>query len=799
MAYNEFDNGMTPNRQRDLVLSINEFCFLQNKTNGTIKSHVGPLTMTISQQESLVNFNSKTKKFEEVSNFEDAKQLFVSAPEGWYIVLKNPTGNGSHPEPNKANITPDDMKIGTKVNIAGPTSFALYPGQMAKVIRGHKLRSNQYLIARVYDAEAAMSNSKTGTIINAEGKEIESKTQKYFVGQLLIIKGTEISFYIPPTGVEVVPSESGEYIRDAVTLERLEYAILKDEDGEKRYVHGPAVVFPAPTETFVLSSKGNCIFKAIELSPISGIYIKVIAPYTDEKGVEHSLGEEMFITGNDQMIYYPRPEHTMISYDGKIIHHAIAIPKGEGRYILNRLTGEISTIIGPQMYLPDPRTEVVVLRKLTYKECELYYPNNQDVLNYNLNINEKNVQKAVSRGLPNITTCVLDTTPTTLADVESSAAISRDTSYTKPRTITLDNKYNGVISINIWNNYAVNVVSKTGESEIVEGSITRILDYDEHLEEFDTEKGQEVYKQILNNKIEDGFTVTTSDLVPVTICVEYTVDFMQEFKNKWFSVNNDEKFIKDKCRVLIKKAIKNYSIADIYKDGENIIHSILVPEQKIVFEDNGTCIKEATLLNAQFNDSLKKKFDENQSEIISKNLQLADAEEQLNLTKKLAEYNMNIQDIEYNQNKKDIEYALNLEMEKLNKVSTIEKEKRKEEKDKLTAKQALQKSYEEINNAEIARRKALYEQTHNEEVQRVEIEKEEKINHANMIKSIFESISPDLISALESKSNAEMLSTVTQSMAPYAIAGEESVAETTNKLLRGTSLENVVNAIVKKD
>ena len=47
------------------------------------------------------------------------------------------------------------MNIGTKINIPGPVSFALYPGQMAKVIKGHSLRSNQYLLARVYDADSA--------------------------------------------------------------------------------------------------------------------------------------------------------------------------------------------------------------------------------------------------------------------------------------------------------------------------------------------------------------------------------------------------------------------------------------------------------------------------------------------------------------------------------------------------------------------------------------------------------------------------------------------------------------------
>jgi major vault protein len=221
---------------------------------------------------------------------------------------------------------------------------------MAKVVRGHRLRSNQYLLARVYDADAANANASTATIVDAEGNEATQKTEKYYVGQLLVIKGTEVSFYMPPTGIEVIPvgGAGDEYVRDAVTLERLEYAILKDEDGEKRYVHGPAVVFPEPTEVFVEAPKGGTIFRALELSPISGIYIKVIAEY-EENGKKHPIGEELFITGNEQMIYYPRPEHAMIQYDGKYMHHAIAIPEGEGRYIMNRLTGEIKTVVGPRM------------------------------------------------------------------------------------------------------------------------------------------------------------------------------------------------------------------------------------------------------------------------------------------------------------------------------------------------------------------------------------------------------------------------------------------------------------------
>ena len=56
--YGEEFNGVGMNQQRDLVLSINEFCFLQNKTNGSIRSHVGPLT-TLKRQDSYLSLLQK--------------------------------------------------------------------------------------------------------------------------------------------------------------------------------------------------------------------------------------------------------------------------------------------------------------------------------------------------------------------------------------------------------------------------------------------------------------------------------------------------------------------------------------------------------------------------------------------------------------------------------------------------------------------------------------------------------------------------------------------------------------------
>lgn len=800
-------------QQRDLVLSINEFCFLQNKTNGSIKSHVGPLTMTISQQEALVTFNSRTKKFEETNDFERAKQLFISAPEGWYVVLKNPTTDNKYPEPGQANTSPSTIKIGTKINVSGPKSFALYPGQMAKVVRGHKLRSNQYLLARVYDAEAAKNSINSATIVDAQGKDMENQTTEYFVGQLLVIKGTEVSFYMPPTGIEVIPvdGEGDKYVRDAITLERLEYAILKDEDGEKRYVHGPAVVFPKPTETFVESPKGGSIFRALELSPISGIYVKVIAPYTEiikteegAKEVVHNIGDELFITGKEQMIYYPRPEHAMIQYDGKYMHHAIAIPNGEGRYILNRLTGEIKTIKGPQMYLPDPRTEVVVKRKLTTKECRLFYPGNSEVLAYNEGLNEKATEKMARKGMTNASDSITGAYSTsnqeaTLAIFEANANISRGVSYTKPRTITLDTKYEGVVAIDVWDGYAINVISKSGKREVISGPITRLLDYDETLNSFEGEYGEEAFLKIKNNKITTAITALTKDYVTVQINISYWVNFLEKHKDKWFSIGNYRKFLCDHMNNTIKRSVKTFTVEEFYKDSLNIIrNAVFSNKEESEFNptfENGMTIYDIEVERVLFESRIANMLEEHQKNEISQTLELSNAEKKMANTLKLAEYKKREDDLNH-QIKMHV-----LELNNTYELNRMENEAKKQEKSRVekaaaaNAEHDLQEIHNLIAKAKLERDKAADSARIETEKALAEIEKDKQKAYAETVAEIMKSVTPDLVAALNTKANADMLETVSKAVSPYSIANGESVSETVNRLLRGTSLEDTLKNI----
>ena len=804
-------------RQKDIVLAVNEFCHVISKTNGAIKTYTGPITMTISAQEALVVFNPKSKQFEETQDFNKAKQIFVSAPEGWYVVLKNPTTDGGHPDAAKAVNSPE-LSIGRKINIAGPCSFSLYPGQMAKTVQGHRLRSNQYLLARVYDAEAAEASRDTATIVDTEGKDVTNKKkEKYFVGQLLVIKGTEISFYMPPTGIEVLPigGNGHNYVRDAVTLERLEYAILKDEDGEKRYVHGPAVVFPKPTETFVDSPKGGSIFRALELSPISGIYVKVIAAYKDENGVDHPIGEELFITGKDQMIYYPRPEHAMIQYDGKYMHHAIAIPEGEGRYILNRLTGEINTIRGPQMYLPDPRTEVVVKRKLTQSECEAWYPGNTEVLQYNNMLNEKHVEKLARSGNTNITS--LDMAYSTanqtdsLAIFEANANISRGVSYTKPRTITLDTKYDGVVAIGVWTGYAINVVSKSGKREVVVGPVTRLLDYDETLESMSLSTGNPktsdrllntAYLRVENNKISDTIDCKTKDYVDVQIKLSYNVDFLKEYKDKWFNIENYVKFLTDHCRSIIKREARKYSIKDFYANSTDIIRNIILKTSDKetkgrVFTENGMIINDVEILNVFVEHSVAQMLGAHQEEIIRKTIELSDADARLEVITKLAEVEKAETELAHENELYRLDLKKQVELEELKNEEELEEKRRLKVETAAKAEKDLQETLEAIHNAKLAREKAQHDLDYENRKQIASIEAEKQKAYADSVKEIMASISPDLVAALNAQANVDIMNGLGKSIAPYAIANGESVADAVNTLVRGTTMEKVLKDISK--
>lgn len=651
-----------PERIGDLVLPQGTYVLVQDGSNGQVDVIVGPNKTAMQETDKPVVYDHpQTRRFIKVGNALEAVKSFSTANEGQYLVLHSPSKTAKEHPAKGRNTDAVDLNIGNKINLTGPRSFALFPGQFAEIIDGHQLKSNEYLVVRVYNETSAKENFDKAITKPAEGtkKITEIKKDELVNGKLFIIKGTEVSFYIPPTGIEVV-NENGLYVRKAVTLERLEYCILLDQAGNKSYKKGPDVVFPEPTEEFI-GQNGNNKFRALELNDNMGIYIKVIADYADNKA-----GDELFITGAEQKIYYPQPEHALVKYGDQIIHFAIAIPAGEGRYILNKVSGAVEMVKGPKMFLPDPRKEVVVKRILDDRTIELFYPGNEEAKEYNqelqgmmesMSIENEDASRSFSNsgryfsannltGNDRSTVLMSDleygTGSSNLALGEASVAqgysgvkgqagyvgtrgslskstsLKRGTKFTKPRTITLDTKYEGVVSMNVWPGYAIQVIMKNGEREVVHGPKVVLLEYDETLEVLELSTGKPktdntlfktVYLQTMNNIVSDIIEVETKDSVTVSIRLSYRVNFRKEDAAKWFSVSNYVKLLTQHLRSVIRNSVKKHTIENFNNNATDIIRDLVLGESKEgkregkTFVENGMNVYDVEVLNIRIGDA----------------------------------------------------------------------------------------------------------------------------------------------------------------------------------------------------
>ena len=268
------------NIKRDLVLAPGTYAYVQDTSKGIVKVYTGPTVVNPTAQERPVVYNPKNGTFQVCTALEDAVQKSPIAVEGYYLTLKNPAKKGEHPTDGSSQVSPD-LDVGRKINIPGPCMFALWPGQDAAYIRGHHLRSNQYLLVRVYNEDEARKNWPNAVAklaADAVAKAVMEIPEDLTVGRMFLIKGNEVSFYMPPTGVSVVAEEPNKYVRDALTLERLEYCILVDEDGNKRYERGPQVVFPAPTEHFITGKDDSKKFRATELKRFKVCTLRLSRP-----------------------------------------------------------------------------------------------------------------------------------------------------------------------------------------------------------------------------------------------------------------------------------------------------------------------------------------------------------------------------------------------------------------------------------------------------------------------------------------------------------------------------------------
>lgn len=822
-------------RDRDLVLAPGEYAYVKDTTKGHVNTYVGPFKVSMSNTDQPVVWDTTKRRFVDVGT-DKAVQTDSIAPEGFYIALYNPAEN--YPIPGTATSTVK-LQVGHRVNIHGPVNFSLWPGQTASVIRGHHLHSNQYLLAQVYNDVAANANWKEAVVKSPDGSETVVEPRTFTPGQLLIIKGTDVSFFMPPTGIKVVPeSDSKLFVRDAVTIERLEYCILLDEDGNKRFVVGPDVVFPEPTEQFVVGPDGSRKFRAIELNETTGIYIKVIADYTDEKtGVKHKAGDELFITGKEQAIYVQREEHSVIRYGDQTKHYAVAVPAGEGRYVLNRTTGVISLVRGPKMLLCDPRTEVIVRRVLAEGTARLWYPNNEKVVQINKELEAANLTAiatsvtAYAAGLAAMPMAAPSYTST--GGTRGLAALNyqdevaakqsrqimgdtfqRGTAFTPPRTITLDTKYEGAVSINVWTGYAVLIVNKTGQRRVVIGPSNLLLEYDETLAPLELSTGtpksteklfRTVYLLVHNNRVSDLVQVETHDLVKLNLRVAYRVNFEGDNPEKWFEVENYVRLLSDHMRSLIRNAVKRKGVIEFYSNAIDIVRDTALgvsadgKRPGRAFSENNMRVYDLEVLDvAIVNPEIAKVLANAEMESLKQAVQISQEEQTLAYTKKSEGFKRELAEEKARTAQStsasaviEISALFDSNLARLMAETNLETSKLKEQMDQ-------QETLQSLNAAYLKREKETEDQAIALATQKVELELKRIIGESEQIAKRAQSVSPDLIAALTTFSDQSMIEKVSSALGPMAAFSGVSVIDLVSKLFQDTPFAQTLDVLATR-
>ncbi len=773
-------------RERELVLAPNEYAWVLDTTKGHINCYVGPNKTSLAQTDQTVVFDEREKRFVN-ADIPQAIQLFATAPENWYLILKNPALDGNHPRTGVASGLAE-LAVGKKVVVKGPVSFALWPGQMARVVEAHRLRSNEYIVARVYDAGLAMKDPagvlardiKDGEVIDFE------------VGQRIVIPGDRVAFYMPPNGVEVVPDDDGRLIRRAVTLQRLEYCVLHSENGRKRTVRGEAVVFPQPDESF-LEQDGRRHFRAIELSETTGIHIKIIAPYEDDSGA-HAEGDELFITGATTRLYFPREEHAIIrTAAGGDVHHAVAIPAGDGRYLLDRLTGEIKLEAGPKMLLPDPRRHVMTRRALSDRESMLFYPGNEDALAFNRAL----------RGVGPSSTMTKAATPQRAATRAEAApghegmdTFSR--SYTKPTALLLNDKYDGAVTIDVWSGYAVCVKNRQGQRRVVAGPQTVMLAYDETLEALTLSTGTPktstrllptVFLRVAGNQVSDRIEVTSEDLVKAVVHLTYRVSFDGE-SDLWFVVDNYVKLLVEHAASKLKAQARKMSIRQLRTGIAEIARDTLLGvkteggRRGLRFSENGMYVFDVEVHSLEISDDdVRDLLDGAQRASVASAVDVARRESDLADSQRMEEIARAI--LAGEQETKLLQHKLALELEE--QTQLVERRRLEHRAQLLIEKQkaeltaanadgelrALKLQIREKESAqdviEVERRQAL-------EVAFLEAQTEARVRQA-------EALSPELTAALTRLGDSQLISSLADNFGELAAVEGRGLLETARKVL----------------
>ena len=586
--------------KKELVLVNNEYAWVKDLSGGMIYVYLGPHKEPLSV-DSVIVIQGPSREFIPIGGDLLKGQTFVQALESQYIILHNPETAGTRPMSRGKNEAVQ-LQTGKSIIKRGPCEFPLWPGQQAEVVDGHRLTSNQFLRIRV-EGEIATADIKPlqdlikedwvappsvdteeETTDETEGASLLIMTSaappapsspmaaealpELTIGSEWIVRGSKTKFFIPPTGVKVLPAtdpvtkSKDPYVMNGVQLEADEFVTLKNRSGRISYVLGSTTVIPCEDQVFVTDGRGNPRFKANSIDENSGVLLRTLVAmppseiqrrmgsdvrvqFTPIAGQDDSPEEdpgeeqpsrEVSLPPGTQLVVW-RTKRLVFPADGIEItkkFEAIHILAGTARYVKNFLTGLTRIVQGECLYLADPRCEEFVTRDIPDDVLALWFPGST-IESYN----------------PSLVPCI------TIPQGTAAMVLKRGSNADIRKTIT------GYATYFLeWNETLCEMKlsgSRGGEAKSYKNAI-RVC-----------------YLWMQGNRINDVLVDgRTREDCEFKINYTLSVDFDPNHKDSWFNVDDYVFLVCEEVRSRMRGGLLATSISDLSTDYVEIIRDIVL-------------------------------------------------------------------------------------------------------------------------------------------------------------------------------------------------------------------------------
>ena len=242
------------NNKRDLVLAPSEYAYMQDVTKGIVKTYTGPdgdqpdgagaagavrsrdraVRAVRARGSGAADRDRARGPLPDPEESVDARTI-TRAPGGVYPVARSrrrPQDQHHRSVRVRAVAGPDGQ-----ARAGPPPALEPVPARRASTTRTRRSRTGAQAVIKpaaraAHDAARARRRSHASASCSSSRAPTSRSTSRR------------------PASASC-PTRTAQYVRDALTLERLEYCILVDQNGKKRYERGPQVVFPEPTEAFI--------------------------------------------------------------------------------------------------------------------------------------------------------------------------------------------------------------------------------------------------------------------------------------------------------------------------------------------------------------------------------------------------------------------------------------------------------------------------------------------------------------------------------------------------------------------